>query len=327
MTEFSVHQGDVVSVPSDLLLLKHAQNFYGADQAVARRLISARVCAQKDLQPAPGEVVVFETDGAIAPKRVMFVGTPPLHGFTYEQMRRFARTAIEHIASLKEPIQTITTTIHGTGYGLDGGESLQRLVQGFREGLATHNDTSIEKVIFVSLGEREARMLSAIRLVGERRGDNRPGTSRTGRREREPSTATPPSARQAVEKKRVFVAMPFAEEFENVYEFGIYPAVRNCGFICERVDEVHFTGDILTRIREGIESASLVIADLTEARPNVYLEVGYAWGRKVPVICVARKGEKLHFDVTTHRCIFYGRFSQFAKDLEELIRGIQVPPG
>ena len=68
----------------------------------------------------------------------------------------------------------------------------------------------------------------------------------------------------------------------------------------------------------------MVIADLTEGRPNVYLEVGYAWGRGVPVIFVAKKGEKLHFDVSTHRCLFYGRFTQLAKELEELIRGIEA---
>ena len=118
--------------------------------------------------------------------------------------------------------------------------------------------------------------------------------------------------------------MPFSEDFQNVYEFGIYPAVRNCGFICERVDETHFTGDVLTRIRGGIEAADLVIADLTEGRPNVYLEVGYAWGRGIPVIFVAKKGETLHFDVSTHRCVFYGNFRQFAKDLEDLVRGIQA---
>ncbi len=89
------------------------------------------------------------------------------------------------------------------------------------------------------------------------------------------------------------------------------------------MDETHFTGDILDRITGGIAAASFVIADLTEGRPNVYLEVGYAWGRGVPVLFVAKKGEKLHFDVSTHRCIFYGRFTQFARDLEELIRGIE----
>jgi len=120
--------------------------------------------------------------------------------------------------------------------------------------------------------------------------------------------------------------MPFSEEFQNVYEFGIYPAVRNCGYICERVDETHFAGDILVRIKEGIETASLVIADLSESRPNVYLEVGYAWGRSVPVIFVAKKNQRLEFDVMNHRCVFYGNFRKFAEDLETLIRGIAAAP-
>ena len=77
----------------------------------------------------------------------------------------------------------------------------------------------------------------------------------------------------------VFVAMPFAEEFEDVYEFGIYEPVRKCGYICERVDETHFAGDILQRIKDRIQAAKFVLADLTGGRPNVYLEVGYAWGQ------------------------------------------------
>jgi len=59
------------------------------------------------------------------------------------------------------------------------------------------------------------------------------------------------------------------------------------------------------RIRKGIKTASIVIADLTQARPNVYLEVGYAWGHGTRVIFLARKGEDLHFNVSGHRCIYY----------------------
>jgi len=253
-----------------------------------------------------------------------------LRGFTYEEMHIFARRAIEAIVRQRLPVRTMTTTIHGAGYGLDGGESLQRLVQGFQEGLARHPGAGIEKIIFLSIREREYKMLSAMLSVMQRTAEEDRSTPILKRRSEDdiPKRPTIPARAKAAaasrEKKKVFVAMPFTEEFQNVYDFGIYPAVRNCGLICERVDEVHFTGDILSRIKESIESASLVIADMTEARPNVYLEVGYAWGTKVPVICVARKGEKLHFDVTTHRCIFYGRFTQFAKDLEELIRGIGV---
>lgn len=334
MTRFTVKEGNVLDESSDLLLLKYAQSFYGADKAVAAKLISSRLCSIEDIQPPPGDFVIIETNGVIPPKNVMFLGTPPLRSFNYSEMEEFARRAAEKIADLDLPVKTLTTTIHGTGYGLDGGEALQRLVHGFRQGLYEQELGEIERITFLTLGKRSERMLRkalmAISDVSESKNvisekkvasaeDQQPIllSHWTDREDRLGSTTV-------VKKRRIFVAMPFSEEFQNVYEYGIYPAVRNSGFICEKVDETHFTGDVLKRIRGGIEAADLVIADMTEGRPNVYLEVGYAWGKGIPVIFVAKKGENLHFDVSTHRCIFYGRFSQFAKDLEELIRGIQA---
>jgi len=346
MAKFSVKQGDVLKEPSDLLLLKFAQSFYGADRAVASRLVSAALCTEAELRPSPGEFVVIETKGIIVPKRVLFLGTPPLGGFDYSEMEVFARRAIEKIVDLGLPVQVLTTTVHGAGYGLDSGEALQRLVQGFREGLSKQSLRTLERIIFLTLEKREDRMLNKALEAVATVADATAETTLTARKNsgkytlprqettiwsanrgaesggavasfREPRSTT-------VSKRRIFVALPFSEEFQNVYEFGIYPAARNCGFICERVDETHFTGDVLKRITGGIEAADLVIADMTEGRPNVYLEVGYAWGRSIPVIFVAKKGEKLHFDVSTHRCIFYGKFTQLVKDLEDLIRGIEA---
>jgi hypothetical protein len=239
-------------------------------------------------------------------------------------MEVFARRAVEKIVDLGLPAQFLTTTVHGTGYGLDGGEALQCLVRGFQEGLSKYKVTMIERITFLTLVEREERMLNAgLGAIATITASTAEPPASDGVRLRDAPQEQPPLT---VSKRRVFVALPFSEEFHNVYEFGIYPAVRNCGFICERVDETHFTGDVLGRIRGGIEAADLVIADLTEGRPNVYLEVGYAWGRGIPVIFVAKKGEKLHFDVSTHKCIFYGKFSEFTKALEELIRGIEARP-
>ncbi len=354
MTEFTVKFGNVLEEPSDLLLLRYGQGFYGgADRAVVSRLISARVCTEGELQPRPGESAVVETAGATAPRRVLFLGTPPLFSFTYDEMEVFARRAVEQIAVLGLPVQVLTTTVPGTKFGLDGGEVLQRLVRGFRDGLSQHKLGAIERITFLTLGKRAERMLGMALAAIENSARTIPNTAATARprplegvegayerieglveREPEPpptSAGPQPAAislpalpgAAAAGKKRVFVAMPFSEEFENVYEFGIYPAVRDCGFICERVDQTPFSGDVVTRIQGGIEAADLVIADLTEARPNVYLEVGYAWGKGIPVIFVAKKGEKLHFDVSGHRCVYYGNFKRFEVDLKELLRGLE----
>src|SRR2546423_143447 len=97
MTEYVVQKGDVVEVASDLLLLKYAQEFYGADKAVAAHLISAKLCTESDLRPAPGDFKVIETRRHLSASRVMFLGTPPLRSFTYNEMEVFARRAVEKI--------------------------------------------------------------------------------------------------------------------------------------------------------------------------------------------------------------------------------------
>jgi len=325
--EFRVQHDDVLTVPSDVLLVKYARGFYGVDLKVARALARAGVSALAKIDPAPDDSVMVETRGTIAPSRVMFLGTPTLSAFSYDEMRHFAARSIEILASQSLSVGRMTTVIHGVGYGLDAVESLHSLIQGFREALATHELPTLEQIVFVERNERRARILS---LAGPW-SEAPDGWSREASLRRPPVGGTmqprpeapdrPPSA-----KRHVFVAMPYAEEFEDVYEFGIYGPVRRCGFICERVDQAAFTGDILQRIRQRIETADLVIADLSGARPNVYLEVGYAWGKGIPVVFVARDGEEPHFDVKAHRCLYYRTIKQLARDLEKLILGLHEAP-
>jgi hypothetical protein len=86
---------------------------------------------------------------------------------------------------------------------------------------------------------------------------------------------------------------------------------------------VVFTGEILARIKERIETATLVIADLTGANANVYLEVGYAWGRNRPTLLLVRAGDELKFDVRGQRCIIYDSIvdlsKKLTKDLQALV--------
>jgi hypothetical protein len=39
----------------------------------------------------------------------------------------------------------------------------------------------------------------------------------------------------------------------------------------------------------------------------------------VPVVFLAKSGQELHFDVQTHRCIFYKSIRQLARELENLL--------
>jgi hypothetical protein len=126
------------------------------------------------------------------------------------------------------------------------------------------------------------------------------------------STSYLQSAEQVELKPRAFVAMPFAPEMEDVFYYGIQNPVRQLGYVCERVDQEAFTGDVLAQVRSRIEAADIVIADLTGANPNVFLEVGYAWGKARPTVLVIKKAEQMRFDVQGQRCLQY----QSIKDLE-----------
>jgi hypothetical protein len=138
------------------------------------------------------------------------------------------------------------------------------MIFGFQQGIATGAARDLEEVVFV---ERKSQRYEVLRnalddveLVGPSPITSSPAEAP------DDAVVTPPEPEG---KKRVFVAMPFQEEFEDVYQFGIYAAVRRCGYVCEKVDESVFAGSIVERITEGIRDSEFIIADLTYEKPNV----------------------------------------------------------
>jgi len=91
--------------------------------------------------------------------------------------------------------------------------------------------------------------------------------------------------------------------------------VNVAGYLCERADLAAFTGDVIVWVKERIGSARLLVADLSTANPNVYLEVGYAWGKGIPTVLLARDAADLKFDVKGQRCLVYNSI----RKLEELL--------
>ena len=90
-----------------------------------------------------------------------------------------------------------------------------------------------------------------------------------------------------IRKKQIFVAMPFNNELEFVFQ-NIEEVVKklnndNKGLdlpLPVRIDKqiVGSSYDIVEEILTKIESAGLLIADLTSQNPNVYYEAGFAQG-------------------------------------------------
>lgn len=71
-----------------------------------------------------------------------------------------------------------------------------------------------------------------------------------------------------------------------------------------------------TKALERIETSDFVIADLTTANPNVYLEIGYAWGLMKQTVLLIRDTNELQFDTRGQRCLPYTSI----KDLETKLK-------
>src|SRR3954447_1800720 len=63
------------------------------------------------------------------------------------------------------------------------------------------------------------------------------------------------------------------------------------------------TPSIINAIVENIQKTQIVIADLTEARPNCYYELGYSHALKKETVIISRRAEHIHFDVNQYSCI------------------------
>jgi len=125
---------------------------------------------------------------------------------------------------------------------------------------------------------------------------------------------------------KVFVAMSFSTRTRDVWNFGIRLPVCAAGPVCQRIDCESFTGDIPNEIKKRINAADLVIADVTRATPNLWIELGYALGKHRPTLLLCKAGRRksqsaLPFDVSGHKCIFYSDITDLHDKLTAELRG------
>lgn len=135
----------------------------------------------------------------------------------------------------------------------------------------------------------------------------------------------------------LFVIMQIGDQqMDAVYETAIAPAARDAGLAERRVDR-HNAGDLLkSEIVSFIERATVIVADITNERPNCYLEIGYAMGlgKHANLILTARedhhhgserfspRGPRVHFDLEGYDILFWkpSELDSFRAELATRIR-------
>ena len=138
-----------------------------------------------------------------------------------------------------------------------------------------------------------------------------------------------------------FVIMQIGNpELEELCKKAIFPSIRACGLEPRRVDRHNEGGLLKSEIIRFIQESDILIADLTNERPNVYLEVGYAMGvdKFRNLILTVREdhfpdspshasgGPKIHFDLAGYDILKWSPHEQgaFRGELETQIRRRQA---
>src|SRR5437773_1530527 len=103
--------------------------------------------------------------------------------------------------------------------------------------------------------------------------------------------------KRTTRRKTVFVIQPFDKAFEAVYEL-IASAASQAKANVTRADNAILPGDdFATSLLNAIKTADVLIADVSNANPNVMYEVGLAQAGQKPLVLIADSSRNVPFDL------------------------------
>ena len=128
--------------------------------------------------------------------------------------------------------------------------------------------------------------------------------------------------------RHVFVIMSFSEDPKLADAYESFETIcKEFEYECGRVDNASLIDRIVPEIFHSIKKAAFVIVDLSERKPNVYYELGFAQGAGKQVVITAYKDTPLPFDVADIPTIFWEGQKQLKDRLREKLAVIASTQG
>jgi hypothetical protein len=133
-------------------------------------------------------------------------------------------------------------------------------------------------------------------------------------------------AEKVAESRSVLVIMSYGGDpaVEDAFD-SFVQVCEDLGYRCERVTQENAGERILPDILARIGQAAFAIVDLTDLKPNVFYELGYADGLGKKVVITAREGTALPFDVKDMPTILWSSQRQLKEDLRKRIISVVKP--
>jgi hypothetical protein len=327
-------QGHADDFPTDVLMLKYAPRSGGYDLHLKSALKKQGDARLAEAKPEVGDYVLVEAPPTFGAKYFLMVGTVSVFDLGYAAIRTLAHDMLASLQDAGLDIKHVTTTLHGVNIrsANDEVEAFRAMLLGFADAFERDNaPPGLEKISIIEREERRVELMrealakfithtpspaldANLRMAADDVEAILTGVESFAEDYQQPvaDDATP----------HIFVAMPFSDEYDDHYYLAIRPAIEQNRVLCIRLDETEstFTGDIVEQIKRRIQSAALVVALLDGQNPNVYLEVGYAWGVGTPALLILHEEEKPPFDVQGARLLYYKRMHKLKEQLTDEIR-------
>ncbi|MGA3053607.1 MAG: hypothetical protein ABSD63_05325 [Candidatus Korobacteraceae bacterium] len=131
----------------------------------------------------------------------------------------------------------------------------------------------------------------------------------------------PDVRRRAWRPNTAFIMMQIStdsEDLKNCFK----RAFKRFDITAVRSDEIEHQGLALQRILNEITASQFLVADLTDARPSVYYEVGYAHALGLQPILFRKEGTPLHFDLSPYHVPGYQSLTDLENKLVARLREI-----
>lgn len=116
-------------------------------------------------------------------------------------------------------------------------------------------------------------------------------------------------------KNRVFIAMPFGDDYRDSYEYGVKIVLDQLGIEYYRADGEVSNKDIMCKICCELQSCGKVIANISGLNPNVMLELGLAYGLGKKVIILKDKKTSSISDLGSIEYIEYAHAGELQQKL------------
>lgn len=105
---------------------------------------------------------------------------------------------------------------------------------------------------------------------------------------------------QPATSRTIFASMPYAEAYVDTFK-AIRYAAKKVDAVAVRVDHDLAADDVVARIKAGIRDSELVVVDVSESRPSVLHEYGFAEAVGKPIVAITSTGiAVLPFNVSSN---------------------------